>query len=107
MNMQYGISRSRVVRACPAMPREIVAHDAEVVECHVCELRAPGALAHRPNAGRGRLQALETCLRTCMQWAFSLRAPTNHQHGSVGVSQHLLGDAAEQGVLHPRLALGA
>ncbi len=39
--------------------------------------------------------------------AFTVPVSGDHQHGPVGVSQHLLGDAAKKGVLHPRLALGA
>jgi hypothetical protein len=51
MKTQYGTRRPRVVR-------EVVAHDPEVVEGRMGELRAAGALAHRPDPGHRRLEPL-------------------------------------------------
>ena len=51
--MQYGTSRSRVVRFPSG---QIVPNDPEIVERHMRELRAAGALADRPDIGRARFQ---------------------------------------------------
>ena len=53
--MQYGISRSRVLRFPPA---KIVPDDPKVVDGYVRELWAAGTFADGPDLGRARLQPL-------------------------------------------------
>src|SRR4029079_11588070 len=58
LRIDEGAVGDQPISGGPRLTRQVVAHHAEVIERHVRELRATGALAHRPHSGRRSLETI-------------------------------------------------
>ena len=58
LGIDEGAVGDQPIAGAPDFPSEVVTHHPEVIERHVRELRATGALAHRPDSGRGGLEPI-------------------------------------------------